>query len=98
MIISEFELQTFLLPQRTKKFVRINKKFELTNFELSDGFCSVLVIYPHGTKNIVQISKSSKYRVFELTGVDCIVLPKFTTFGLFILVLGMSAIIDQTVC
>ena len=31
-------IDTFL-PQRTKKFVRIGKMFELMNFELSDGFC-----------------------------------------------------------
>ena len=31
-------IDTFL-PQTTKKFVRISEKFEITNFELSDGFC-----------------------------------------------------------
>ena len=31
-------IDIFLL-QRTKNFVQINKTFDLTNFELSDGIC-----------------------------------------------------------
>ena len=33
-IIKEFRLLTHFVPQRTKKFVRISKKFELTNLDL----------------------------------------------------------------
>ena len=66
--------------QRTKNlFVRISEKFELTNFELSDRFCSDLIVNAHETKKFVQISESSNCRVFELTGVDCIQLSVLAT-------------------
>ena len=56
-----------IFAQRTKTFVQIIEKFELTNFELSDGFCKDLMANAYGTKQFVQISESSNYRVFELT-------------------------------
>ena len=40
------------LPQRTKKFVRISKKFEL-----SGKFCQELTADTHGTKNLFQLMK-----------------------------------------
>ena len=58
--------------QRTKTFVRISEKFELTNFELSDGFCQDQIAITQKAKKLVRIGESSNYRVFELTGVDCI--------------------------
>ena len=42
-------IDTFCLKGSTK-FVRFYKQFELTNFELSDGFCLNLIVNAHGTK------------------------------------------------
>ena len=44
------------------------------------------------TNYLAQILQSLSYKVCS------IILSKFTTFGLFIPVLGTSAIIDQTAC
>ena len=41
---------------------------------------------------MAQISHSLSYKLCSIT------LPKFNTFGLFILILGTSAIMDQTAC
>ena len=45
-----FRIINIFLPQRSKKFVRISEKFELTNFELSDGFYRYLIANVHGTE------------------------------------------------
>ena len=49
-------MDTFL-PQRTKKFIRISEKLELTNFELSDRFCYNLIVNAHGKKNLFELVK-----------------------------------------
>ena len=52
----EVQIIDTFLPQRTKQFVRISEKFELKNFELSDGLCNNdLIANAHGTKQFVRI-------------------------------------------
>ena len=51
-------INTFL-PPRTKKNL-----LELTNFELSDGFCQDLIVNAHGTEQFVRINECLNYRIF----------------------------------
>ena len=39
-----------IFTSKVKKFVRISEKFELTNFESSDGYCRYLIANVHGTE------------------------------------------------
>ena len=50
------------------------------------------LLFNKRTAYMVQILQSLSYKVCS------IIVPKFTTFGLFILNLGTSAIMDQTTC
>ena len=50
------------------------------------------LLFNKSTADIAQILHSRSYK-------ECsIMLPEFITFGLFILILGTSAIMDQTAC
>ena len=50
------------------------------------------LLFDEKTTCMAQILHSLSYKVCSIT------LPKFNTFGLFILILGTSAIMDQTGC
>ena len=50
------------------------------------------LLFDKKTNYLVQILQSLSYKVCS------IILPKFNTFGLFIPIMGTSAIMDQTAC
>ena len=50
------------------------------------------LLFDKNTTDMAQILQSLSYKVCS------IILPKFTTFGWFIPILGTSAIMDQTAC
>ena len=50
------------------------------------------LLFDKKTNYLAQILQSLSYKVYS------IILPKFTTFVLFIPILGTSAIMDQTAC
>ena len=50
------------------------------------------LLFDKKTTYMAQILQSLSYKVCS------IILPKINTFGLFILILGTSAIMDQTAC
>ena len=50
------------------------------------------LLFDKKTAHMTQILQSLSYKV-------CFIIqPKFNTFGLFVIIMGMSAITDQTAC
>ena len=77
------EVQTFSIDLFTTRHKVVNNG-ESPNFK---G-----LLFDQKTNYLAQILQSLSYNVCS------IILPKFNTFGLFIPIMGTSAIMDQTTC